>query len=207
MSSNYITRNCDISGVQYYQYDTNGRNMFFDLQRKPSLLLLKHSIWLNKRGYLWFSYRKLKDKKPTSHILAFVYPEQVKCFNSLGQLSLSAPRPEIRVYLRLIGSSNKPITSPSKMTFTKAAFFKFDENVYNHYRIYCRWTISPDWHNICLVRAIPMLCHWFCHSKRYRDSAHFLHALIVTFAKCNEQQLLQVIAVLAGTIEDILLHL
>lgn len=27
------------------------------------------------------------------------------------------------------------------------------------------------------------------------------------FAKCNEQQLLQEIAVLAGTIEDILLHL
>lgn len=118
-----------------------------------------------------------KKKNPLSQILAFVYPEQVKCFNSLGQLSLSAPRPEIRVYLRLIGSSNKPITSPSKMTFTKAAFFKFDENVYNHYRIYCRWTISPDWHNICLVCAIPMLCHWFCHSKRYRDSAHFLHAL------------------------------
>lgn len=118
-----------------------------------------------------------KIKNPLSHILAFVYPEQVKCFNSLGQLSLSAPRPEIRVYLRLIGSSNKPITPPSKMTFTKAAFFKFDENVYNHYRIYCQWTISPDWHNICLVCAIPMLCHWFCHSKRYRDSAHFLHAL------------------------------
>lgn len=78
---------------------------------------------------------------------------------------------------RLIGSSNKPITSPSKMTFTKAAFLKFDENVYNHYRIYCRWTISADWHNICLVCAIPMLCHWFCHSKRYRDSAHFLYAL------------------------------
>lgn len=144
-----------------------------------------------------------KIKNPLSHILAFVYPEQVKCFNSLGQLSLSAPRPEIRVYLRLIGSSNKPITSPSKMTFTKAAFFKFDENVYNHYRIYCRWTISPDWHNICLVCAIPMLCHWFCHSKRYRDSAHFLHALTETFAKCNEQQLLQEIAVFAGTIEDI----
>lgn len=44
LSSHYITRNCEISGVQYYQYDTNGRNMFFDLQRKPSLLLLKHSI-------------------------------------------------------------------------------------------------------------------------------------------------------------------
>lgn len=105
-----------------------------------------------------------KKKNPLSQILAFVYPEQVKCFNSLGQLSLSAPRPEIRVYLRLIGSSNKPITSPSKMTFTKAAFFKFDENVYNHYKIYCHWTISPDWHNICLVCAIPMLYHWFCHS-------------------------------------------
>lgn len=60
LSSNYITRNCEINGVQYYQYDTNGRNMFFDLQRKPSLLLLKHSIWLNKSGYLWFSYRELK---------------------------------------------------------------------------------------------------------------------------------------------------
>lgn len=31
-----------------------------------------------------------KIKNPLSHILAFVYPEQVKCFNSLGQLSLSA---------------------------------------------------------------------------------------------------------------------
>lgn len=128
---------------------------------------------------IFISWTEIK-KNPLLQILAFVYPEQVKCFNSLGQLSLSAPRPEIRVYLRLIGSSNKPITSPSKMTFTKAAFFKFDENVYNHYRIYCRWTISPDWHNICLVCAIPMLCHWFCHSKRYRDSAQFLHALIVT---------------------------
>lgn len=112
---------------------------------------------------IFISWTEIK-KNPLLQILAFVYPEQVKCFNSLGQLSLSAPRPEIRLYPRLIGSSNKPITTPSKMTFTKAAFFKFDENVYNHYRIYCQWTISPDWHNICLVCAIPMLCHWFCHS-------------------------------------------
>lgn len=35
----------------------------------------------------------------------------------------------------------------------------------------------------------------------------YMHFKIVTSAKCNEQQLLQEIAVLAGTIEDILLHL
>lgn len=52
---------------------------------------------------------------------------------------------------------------------------------------------------LCNTDALPLILSL----KRYRDSAHFLHALTETSAKCNEQQLLQEIAVFAGTIEDI----
>lgn len=84
MSSNNITRNSETNLVQCY-HNQNGLYMFFDLQRKPSLLLNPVFDFT-----LWFSYRELKDKKnPLSQILAFVCREQVKCFRSLGQLSFS----------------------------------------------------------------------------------------------------------------------